>query len=195
MRDVLVQEKEQYLIERIQESGDHEAFELLIEKYQQQLLGYIYSIVSDQLCIFDILQETLLKVYKSLKNYKNIHSFKCWLFRIARNTAIDETRKQYYKINKNKLSFDDPGVEFKINRERDPDLGFLKEALTASINGLNFKLQEMIELYALEGFSYQEIAKMTKVKQATVKTRLNRARTILKKDQALVELAENYFIY
>lgn len=194
MTGVLVCADEQYLIEQVKEHSDHLSFEVLLEKYENQLLFYINTIVSDRALSADILQETLLKVYRSLKNYKNTHSFKSWLFRVARNTAIDETRKQYYKINKNKLSLDDPGLEFKFKNEDDLDKEFLKEALTAGINALNFKLQESIELFALRGFSYQEIAKITRVKQATVKTRLNRARTILRSNKKLRAFLESYFI-
>jgi RNA polymerase sigma-70 factor (ECF subfamily) len=69
--------------------GEKEAFEMIIQKYQQPLLNYIGRMVGERELALDFTQEVFIKIYSSLRSYKPQFKFSTWLYRIASNTIID----------------------------------------------------------------------------------------------------------
>ena len=99
--------KDDLLIKRIR-AGDEDAAEELVRKFYAQVMRFCRWQCSNNDLAEDLTQETFLKVFKSLDQYRNRGHFKAWLFCIARSVCVDELRKRYlntYFINLHKESY------------------------------------------------------------------------------------------
>lgn len=175
--------------------GNDAAFEILVRKYEKLVSTCVYSIVGNTEDTLDVSQETFLKVYKSLGSFKGDSEFSTWLYRIAKNTALDFVRKR----KQNTVSIDSSGEEnegFDIPDEStsaSPEKKALqnekKEILQKALKKLSDEHREIIILRDLNDYSYEAIAAQLEIETGTVKSRLFRAREALRK----ILLKENYF--
>lgn len=173
---------DQDLVNRVQQ-GDKKAFNLLVIRYQHKLASLVsrYVISSD---VEDIVQETFIKAFRSIKNFRGDSSFYTWVFRIAVNTA-----KNHLIAQKRKPSSSDT-----INDEQeDPILNIpdhqspedilhkeqLEKIIFTTINNLSDELRLAITLREIEGLSYEEIASIMQCPVGTVRSRIFRARDII----------------
>jgi RNA polymerase sigma-70 factor (ECF subfamily) len=76
------------------QSGDHRAFETIVERYQSPLIGFFYRNTRDVQLSEDLTQETLLRVYNQAWDYLPVGKFRGWMYRIARNLLVDNVRRQ-----------------------------------------------------------------------------------------------------
>ena len=148
------------------QKGDKKAFTRLIEECQLTLYRVSKGILKDDTDCADAIQETILKSYHSISNLKQPKYFKTWLTRILINECNDILRKQKKVILLE--SVDDLGN----SEENTEELIELKEALSK----LEYKHRSVLILFYYEEFSIKEIAQILKVREGTVKSRLNRAR-------------------
>lgn len=175
--------------------GDDSAFETLVRKHERLVTTCVYSIAANADDTADISQEVFLKVYKSLSSFKGDSEFSTWLYRIAKNTALDFVRKRKH----NTLSIDSSGEEcegFDIpdssthsNPEKQALENEKKQILYQALRKLSDEHREIIILRDLAGYSYEHIADKLEIEAGTVKSRLSRAREHLRK----ILLKENYF--
>lgn len=175
--------------------GDDSAFEFLVRKYERLVSTCVYAVVGNTEDTMDISQETFLKVYKSLGSFKGDSEFSTWLYRIAKNTALDFVRRR--RINS--VSMDSSGEEsegFDIPDESvaaSPEKAVLQrersQKLRRAIEGLSDEHREIIILRDINNYSYEEISQRLGIEAGTVKSRLFRAREALRK----ILLKENYF--
>lgn len=173
---------EKSVIERAQ-NGDTESFALLVEKYKNAVFSVCQSLLKDYHDASDAAQETFIKVYKNVKRFKFDSSFQTYIIRIAINTCKDEFRKR--AKNEQNISADDDENPLEIkDNSASPEEALLKKerqsALYRAILSLPPKFREVIILRDINGVSYEEIAKILKISQGTVKSRINRARCALK---------------
>lgn len=166
--------------------NDVEAFETLISQYTTPLLGYIFKILSNREDAEDALQETYIKAFNAMQSFEGDSSFKTWLYRIATNVCFDELRKRKRRntVSLNKVS-EEGEYEIIIPDETySPEIVAKKraalDALMAAMDKLNVDQRTVISLRDIDGFSYDEIAKVTSSSVGTVKSRINRARLMLK---------------
>lgn len=170
--------------------GDTEALVILITKYFDSVYAYIVRLVGSHSEAEDIVQETFIKVWKQIDHFKPGLGLRPWLFRIARNTAIDHLRK---KKNipfsafgeENEVTFVDTEVnllEQSINQEN-------KQALEEAIAELKPSYREVIILRSQEGLTFDEISKTLDKPLNTVKSLYRRGLTLLQ--QILVDHAPN----
>ena len=152
--------------------GDKEAFKKLIEENKISMYRVSKAILNKEEDIEDAIGESILKAYKNISSLRNEAYFKTWLIRIV----INESNNIYKKRNRDKEHF--------INMEhRD----FYKDfSLYDAINSLEDDLKITTLLYYFEDLKYKDIAKLLKIKEGTVKSRLSRAKQklyeILKED-------------
>ncbi len=180
-------ENEKLLLERAKK-GEVEAFELLIERYQKKVFNIALKMLGNHDDASELAQEAFIKIYKSIKGFKEESSFSTWVYRIATNVCLDELRKRKNR----KLTYLD-----EVIRSEDGDLkreiadqGLspdaiaeqkeLKHALNQAILSLSEEHRIVLILRDLHGMTYEEIAKVTKCPEGTVKSRINRARLSLK---------------
>ncbi len=158
------------------QTGDTQAFAVLVRKYQYKLLNFIYRLTNDKNHVEDIGQEVFLRVYKSLKRFdiKRGVPFSAWLFIIARNYCINEIKKggkmKYVSLNEQtaQTTGSETHDDMLIHKEQ-------REALAGSVEQLPEPFKSTI-LKSLEGKSLHTIAKEQAVPQGTVKSRLSRAK-------------------
>ena len=169
-------------------TGDIEAFEQLIEGYQKKVFNIALKTIGNYDDASELAQEALIRVFKSIKTFKEESSFSTWIYRITTNVCLDELRK---RKNRKVISIDEninhEDNEIKVQIEDDkptPDIAAekneLKRVVNSAIQCLSDEHRTMIVLRDIEGFSYEEIARFAKCPEGTVKSRINRARQALK---------------
>lgn len=174
------------LISRFQ-NGDNYAFDLLVKRYKNPLLNFIYRFIGDQTDAEDILQETFLRLYKNKHYYKEVAKFSTWIYTIAGNLAKTELRKRrrrkFFSISQ--YSGDDKDFEIPdhtSNPEKETNTQITDHIIQAAIDKLSPKFKQVIILRDIQGFAYEEISEMLEVPLGTVKSRVNRARLKLQED-------------
>jgi RNA polymerase sigma-70 factor (ECF subfamily) len=176
---------EQSLVKRAK-NGDLEAYEEIIKLYDKKVFSLIFNMIRNQDDVEDIAQEVFIKIYRNLKNFKEESSLYTWIYRITVNICIDEMkkRKQVVYLDE-KIQVQDGEIEIQI-----PDTGKpldeiaedkeIKDRLINCINKLPENARIMIALRDIKEFSYQEIAEILNLNIGTVKSKINRARNMLK---------------
>lgn len=162
-------------------NGDVASFELLIQKYRQYVYNIAYRMMGNAHDADDMAQEALIKAYKSIHQFKGNAQFSTWLYRIAMNTCKDELRKR-----KEALPLDD-AIDTLTEAEKskvDPLIIYeqkeLKAKIQAALNKLTDDGKEVIILRDIMGYSYEEIGNILQVPIGTVRSRINRNRSMLK---------------
>jgi RNA polymerase sigma-70 factor (ECF subfamily) len=166
---------------RRSQGGDREAFGLLVRRYQDRIYNTTLRLLGDPDDAAEVAQEAFLRAYENIGGFKGKSAFSTWLYRIAINCAFSRRRKrQVAKEVTLKDSVSAPGnPHFSApsspleKRERNR---LVQEALAA----LPANLRAVVVLRDLEGLNYEAVGRVLKVSQGTVKSRLHRARTILR---------------
>lgn len=168
-------------------AGDDKAYELLVMKYQRRIERLIGRMVRDVDLIEDIAQETFIRAYKALHQFRGEAQFYTWLYRIAVNTAkkalVDMKRDPTVSEAALRSSDDDdetyrPGNE-PISDESPDTILAAKEiaaAVNAAMEALPAELRQAVTLREIEGLSYEEIAEVMNCPIGTVRSRIFRAR-------------------
>jgi RNA polymerase sigma factor (sigma-70 family) len=177
-----------YYITRIQ-SGDTECFACLLDRYSRQVFSLIVKIVGNREDAEELAQDTFLKAFKNLSSFKGDSSFSTWIYRIAYNTAISETRKKKQEF----LSIDETMMENVSEDDVAATMG--SDSNETRIDKLNAALAKlppderaMITLFYMKEKSVEEIAEITTLSVANVKVKLFRIR---KKLYVLLKGMEN----
>ena len=174
------------LVERVKR-GDSRAFEMLVVKYQRRIERLIGRMVRDVDLVQDIAQESFIRAYRALPQFRGDSAFYTWLYRIAVNTAkkalVDLKRDPL--VSEHSLQAGDDGEE-PSRAENELSDGETPEALLASkeiaaavnsaIDALSEDLRQAITLREIEGLSYEEIADAMNCPIGTVRSRIFRAR-------------------
>lgn len=180
------------LVKRVQ-AGDKAAFDVLVLKYQNRLVKLITRYVNDPVEALDVAQETFIKAYRALPNFRGDSSFYTWLYRIGVNTAknhlvarnrrppeedIDASDAEQYDFDSRLKDQDSPDSIIERNE--------VARTIVAAIEELPEDLRTAITLRELEGLSYAEIAEAMDCPIGTVRSRIFRAREAI--DQKLKPL-------
>ena len=173
---------DQELVRRVQR-GDKKAFDVLVLKYQQRIVKLIARYVRDQDEVLDIAQETFIKAYRAMANFRGDSAFYTWLYRIAINTAKNYLVAQSRRPPDTDIDAAD-AVQFDSDSKlRETDLpeelvhrDMVEVAIYDAIAALPDELRTAITLRELEGMSYEEIAQTMDCPIGTVRSRIFRAR-------------------
>ena len=176
-------EVDQELVERAQK-GDKRAFELLVMKYQRKLARLLSRMVRDPAEIEDITQESFIKAYRALPQFRGESAFYTWLYRIAVNTAKNYlvARGRRAPTTTEFSSEEAEGFEdAELLRDiATPDAELqtkqIANAVNKAVEALPEELRTAITLREIEGLSYEEIAQMMDCPIGTVRSRIFRAR-------------------
>jgi RNA polymerase sigma-70 factor (ECF subfamily) len=183
MKKDFLEEKDEILVQR-SKNGDKEAFDILVQRYRASLFRFVYHSLHNREDAEDISQETFVKAYFSLSQLRDNSYFKNWLFKIALNLVRDSKRaeKRNPLISLDSYSEgNDALADLEEENINAPDEeSELLMRLRKEIASLPSDLREVIILRDLQGFSYEEIAKIVGCPLGTVKSRLFYARQILR---------------
>jgi RNA polymerase sigma-70 factor (ECF subfamily) len=174
------------LIERVKQ-GDVRAFEMLVVKYQRRIERLIGRMVRDVDLVPDIAQETFIRAYRAIPQFRGESAFYTWLYRIAVNTAkksLGELKRDLLVTESARASRDDEDETSRTENEltdgETPEslLASKEVAMTvnAAIEALSEDLRQAITLREIEGLSYEEIAELMNCPIGTVRSRIFRAR-------------------
>lgn len=176
-------EADRILVERVQ-AGDKQAFGLLVTKYQRKLARLVSRMVRDPAEVEDIVQDSFIRAYKALPNFRNDSAFYTWLYRIGVNTAKNwlvthGKRAQLTSTTdgEDTENYDEP--ELLRNNETPERLLMTKqigETVNAVVEALPEDLRTALTLREIEGLSYEEIADVMDCPIGTVRSRIFRAR-------------------
>ena len=174
------------LIERVK-LGDVKAFEMLVVKYQRRIERLIGRMVRDVDLVPDIAQETFIRAYRAIPQFRGESAFYTWLYRIAVNTAkkalVDLKRDPLVTESARAMHDDDDEtsrVENELSDGETPEAVLASKqvatAVNAAIEALSEDLRQAITLREIEGLSYDEIAVLMNCPIGTVRSRIFRAR-------------------
>lgn len=174
------------LIERVKR-GDTKAFEMLVVKYQRRIERLIGRMVRDVDLVADLAQETFIRAYRAIPQFRGESAFYTWLYRIAVNTAkkaLVELKRDPLVVESSRLSGDDDDETSRVENEltdgETPEAVLASREIAAVVNAaieaLSDDLRQAITLREIEGLSYEEIATVMNCPIGTVRSRIFRAR-------------------
>lgn len=176
---------DQLLVDRVK-SGDQQAFNLLVRKYERKVVRLISRLVRDPSEVEDVAQEAFIKAYRALPQFRGDSAFYTWLYRIAVNTAKNYLVAQGRRPIplSDTLSEDEDGESFGredvVSDNHTPEAELLSRQIAETVNraieALPQDLRTAVTLREIEGLSYEEIAEAMNCPIGTVRSRIFRAR-------------------
>jgi len=151
------------------------------------MYNFAYRLTLDSDDAKDLLQDTYLKAYRFIDSFQQGTNAKAWLFRILKNSFINDYRKKSKEPSK--VDYQDVESYYNsedVDRQITPDLrvealkDMIGDEISNALNSLDVDFRTVIILCDLEGFKYEEMAKILDIPIGTVRSRLHRARNLLK---------------
>ena len=168
---------------RMAQSGKEAAFEELVRRHQQRVLGLVSGILHKHEDVEDIAQQVFLKVYLSIKKFDQRAAFSTWLYKITVNECWDHLRKKKVRpmvyesdLSEDQVSKLDGIVSAARGAVSPSERVEVKDLLERMLGKLSEEDRQLLVLKEVEGFSVQELAVILDLNVNTVKVRLFRAR-------------------
>lgn len=173
-------ETDEIIIERVL-SGDRNAYAMIVNRYKDKVYSLVFGILRNEDDAKELAQEVFIKAFTALKKFRKESSFSTWIYRIAYNTAISETRKSKQKAK----SFDDQlekasSMDLSDTLEIEEENKQRKALLHQALNELKAEERLILMLYYFEEQSIEEISQSSGLSQSNVKVKLFRLRNKLK---------------
>jgi RNA polymerase sigma-70 factor (ECF subfamily) len=173
------------LIIEFQQNNTIKAFEILVQRYKNPLTNYVFRFVGDYESAADIVQDTMIKVYRYKDSYSSIAKFSTWIYTIAGNLARTEyqrrKRKRTFSINaygeeKDEI-YEIPDESYRPDTITDS--GIKDKIIQDALQKVSKAYREVVILRDIQDLSYEEISEITGLNIGTVKSRINRGRAQL----------------
>lgn len=176
------QRRDMILLEQARD-GSLDAFNDLVELYQDHLFALVVRMVPDRDQAADAVQEAFFSAYRNMRSFRG-GSVRSWLSRIAINAAMDQQRLRKRRPSQPYPELDDETWQPPAGPDADPERTALEversRALQGALAGITPDQRHAIVLFDVEGYDYQEIADLTGVSLGTVKSRIHRGRLALR---------------
>lgn len=151
-------------------NGDQQAMAAILNKYGDALYGAVYQIVRSEDIAKDLMQDAAIKIWKNIDNYdENKGRLFTWLLRVCRNTAIDKVRTNKFKSVAQSKTIEETIYNSKTHSV---EMNIPDSGLHQTIQRLDEKYQQVINLIYLQGFTQQETATELDIPLGTVKSRV-----------------------
>lgn len=171
-------------------AGDHDAFAQLVEENQDRVYSLALRMVNNPDDAADLAQEAFLSAWRNLSGFQGEAAFSTWLYRLTSNLCIDFLRKEKRKraagavlylddTEEEEASIDLP--DYGADPHRQLEQAEMREQLDRAMAALSPEHRTILSLREVSGLSYREIADLLSVEEGTVKSRIARARTALRK--------------
>lgn len=173
------------LILEFQQNDTLNAFEILVQRYKNPLMNFVFRFLGNYAATSDVVQETMIKVYKNKNSYKTIAKFSTWIYTIAGNLARTELKKikrrNLFSIN----SFGEENKNFDIKDDAHgpdelTDSNLKEKIIQDALLKVNPIYRKMVIMRDIQELTYEEIAQITGKEIGTVKSRINRGRAQLR---------------
>jgi len=174
------------LVERVQ-AGDVAAFDRLVVKYRERVLGVIYNMTSNREDAADLAQDAFIKAFQSINRFQGQSSFFTWLYRIAVNATLTHLRKNRLRtfFSFEKIHEEDKNAELlnkltdKNGADRELYVKELQTKLNEALQKLSIKHRTVVTLFEIDNLSHEEIAEVMNCSVGTVRSRLHYAKQLL----------------
>ncbi len=172
------------LIAEFQQNNTVKAFEILVQRYKNPLMNFVYRFLGDYESCTDVVQETMIRLYRNKDSYKSVAKFSTWIYTIAGNLARTEyqrrRRRNFFSIN----SYGEENENYEIPDERyRPDVitdsGIKDKIIQEALLQVSASYREAVILRDIQEMSYEEIAEIMGITVGTVKSKINRGRAQL----------------
>lgn len=172
------------LILEFQKNDTEQAFEILVQRYKNPLTNFVFRFLGDYELCADVVQETMIKVFRYKDTYSSVAKFSTWIYTIAGNLARTEYRKQRRRSFFSISDYGDESKQYDIPDEsyrpdKVTDSGIKEELIQKALLKVKPVYREAVVLRDVQGLSYEEIAEILGVNEGTVKSRINRGRAFL----------------
>ncbi len=169
--------------------GDEVAFQEIVRRYRNPITNFVYRMIDDYDRSVELAQETFIRIFTSASRYQANYSFSTYIYRIASNLAISELRRRkrrrfvslfspFVNDDGETVEIDPPDLAPRIDETMIEDER--RCAVARAITSLPEKYRSALVLRDVEGLSYDQIAEVLSLSEGTVKSRINRARNLLK---------------
>jgi len=181
------------VMERLRD-GDDDAIGDLVDRYQNELVGFFYHHCWNQLTAEELAQTVFIKVYRARKRYQPTAKVRTYLYRIAHNAWIDHTRRQRHHLSLD-LEVGEKGqrladtMEGKDHAGRAQRSELIQRRVQQAVNKLGEGQRDVWVLANNQGMKYEEIGRVLDIPEGTVKSRMHAAVRALRKE--LVDLVED----
>lgn len=166
-----------YRLIRSVQNGDMVAFNGIVDRYKDRLMNVLTRMLSSAEEAEDIVQETFVRVYNHRQSFNFKHCFSTWIYTIALNLGRNELRRRkkfkFYEISDMKGNEAELSVDMKVPNR-------IPEVLEEAVSSLPEKYKTAFILRDVQELPYEEVAKILSVPLGTVKSRVNRARMMLR---------------
>ena len=161
---------------RLIQQGEVFAFEQLVKRYQQKLLGFVYHMIRDEQAADDIVQESFINLYKTIDRVDSSKKFSAYVFSIARNTTISHIRKYKKEIPLEDIlaSSEEESLYAQIVHAEQ------QHTVASALAKIPVLYQNVIRLYYFEDLSYEEVSKKLALPINTIRTHLRRGKILLR---------------
>lgn len=186
MNKPLAELTDEELIKEFQERNTLAAYEILVRRYKDPLMNFVYRFVGDRDVCTDVVQDTMIKFYLNKDSYRSFAKFSTWIYTIAGNLAKNELkrrrRRNILSINNNEDE-KTPQIEDKsfLAPDRAADSEIKNEMIRKALLKVKPVYREVVVLRDIQDLSYEEISEITSLAIGTVKSRINRGRAQLQK--------------
>jgi RNA polymerase sigma-70 factor (ECF subfamily) len=164
-------------------SGDKDAFRLVITEHKDLIFRIIMKQVGDPIIADELAQEVFVKSYFGIKKFRGNAKLSTWLIRIALNETNSYFASKRFKEKKHNEQFDTEkhgSHTDESKEEQEHETTYRHSLLRAALANLTSPFRETLTLCSLEGKSYEEAAEILEIPLGTVRSRLNKARLLLK---------------
>ncbi len=175
-------------------SGDYQAFDLLVLKYQSRLISTAFKFVKDVQIAEDVVQDSFIKAFKALESFREDSSFYTWIYRITVNTS-----KNFLVSKKRKSELLNSDLSEEASYEIEPVEPYspedllqatqLKKVIAETIDQLGEDTRTALTLRELDGLSYEQIADVVNCPVGTVRSRIFRGREVI--DEAISQYKQD----
>lgn len=175
-------------------SGDYQAFDLLVLKYQSRLISTAFKFVKDVQIAEDIVQDSFIKAFNALESFREDSSFYTWIYRITVNTSKNflVSKKRKSELLNSDLS-EDASYEIEPVETYSPEdllqATQLQKVITETFDQLGEDTRTALTLRELDGLSYEQIADVVNCPVGTVRSRIFRGREVI--DEAISQYKQD----
>ena len=163
-------------------AGDREAYGILVERYQDRLFNTLVRVLGSRDDAQDVVQDAFVQAFVKLETFRAASRFYTWLYRIAMNLALSHRRRRRPVASIEAVK--EGAGEEPVDQERGPEDRLMDRERVAAVQsalvGLGDEHRQILVLREMEGCSYETIAEILQLPIGTVRSRLFRARLVLK---------------
>jgi RNA polymerase sigma-70 factor, ECF subfamily len=174
--------------------GNVDAFEILVRKYQNRMFNIAFRMVGNYEDACEVVQDTFVSTYKNIRRFKGQAKFSTWLSAIVINHSKNRLKKLRSRFHNEPYSIDDPipndptgnmkselkAVSNEPSSQDQLERKTIQEHVQKCIDTISEGFKEVLVLRDIQGFAYVEISEILNIPEGTVKSKLFRARDVLK---------------